>query len=56
MDDATPAPPPELAMLFERLKRATDPLERQRVWDAIVAYQRGHEVRAQPQSTETPQL
>jgi len=54
VDDETPAPPPELAALFEELKRATTPLERQRAWDAIVAYQRRVEVRAQPRGGADP--
>ena len=54
MQDASPPPPPELAMLMERLKRATDPQERQRAWDALVSYQRQHGVRAQPQDSAPP--
>ncbi len=54
MDDAAPPPPPELAKLFEALKRATTPQERQRAWDAIVAYQRQVEVRAQPRGALDP--
>ena len=50
MQDANPPPPPELAMLMERLKRATDPQERQRAWDDLVSYQRQHGVRAQPRT------
>jgi hypothetical protein len=42
-------------MLMERLKRATDPQERQRAWDDIVNYQRQHGVRAQPRESEPPQ-
>ncbi|HLI27988.1 MAG TPA: hypothetical protein VKZ60_13005 [Chloroflexota bacterium] len=41
-------PEPELQALLDALERATDPQERQRAWDALVAYQRAHEVRAQP--------
>jgi hypothetical protein len=54
VDDTAPAPPPELAALFDELKRATTPLDRQRAWDAIVAYQRRAEVRAQPRGAEDP--
>ena len=54
MDDTAPAPSPELAALFDDLKRATTSLERQRAWDAIVAYQRHLEVRAQPRGAEDP--
>ena len=43
-------------MLMERLKRATDPQERQRAWDDLVNYQRQHGVRAQPQDTAPPQV
>ena len=56
MQDANPPPPPELAMLMERLKRATDPQERQRAWDDLVSYQRQHGVRAQPKDSAPPQV
>ena len=55
MDDA-PAPPPELAMLMERLRRAETAAERQAAYDAIVAYQRRTGVRANPSDPEPPQV
>ncbi|MBX5491988.1 MAG: hypothetical protein IRZ14_12620 [Chloroflexi bacterium] len=42
------APSAELQALLEALDRATTPEERQRAWNALVAYQRAREVRAQP--------
>ena len=56
MDDAAPPPPPELAELLAAMDRATGPEERQRAWDALVAYQRRVGVRAQPRETDTPQV
>jgi hypothetical protein len=44
--------PAELRALQEALDRATTPEERQRAWDALVAYQRQREVRAQPENAE----
>ena len=47
-----PTSPPELKALMEALDRATDPIERQRAWDALVNYQREHGTRAQPRGAE----
>jgi hypothetical protein len=41
-------PEPELQALLDALERATDPQERQRAWNALVAYQRAREPRARP--------
>ena len=49
--EATPPPPPELRALLEALDRAEGAEARQRAWDALVEYQRQHEVRAQPQQS-----
>ena len=48
-------PPPELQALLEALDRAEGAEARQRAWDALVAYQRQHEVRAQPKNAELPE-
>jgi hypothetical protein len=56
VQDTNPPPPPELARLMERLRRATDPRERQQAWDDIVNYQRQHGVRAQPRESDPPQV
>jgi hypothetical protein len=45
--DSTPQSP-ELEALLEALERAEDPEVRQRVWNALVQYQREHGIRAQP--------
>jgi hypothetical protein len=54
MDEPTRPPPRDLAALLENLKRAVTPEERQRAWDALVAFQREAEVRAQPRGAEDP--
>jgi hypothetical protein len=41
-------PSPELKALLEAVERAEEPEARQRAWDALVEYQRQHELRAQP--------
>lgn len=46
-------PTPELRALLEALDRARDPTERQQAWNALVAYQRAHEPRAQPREAES---
>ena len=44
-------PPPELRALMEALDRADGVEARQQAWNALVEYQRQHEIRAQPKQT-----
>ncbi len=52
MDEPIRPPPRDLSALLDNLKRAVTPEERQRAWDALVAFQRDAEVRAQPRGAE----
>ena len=54
MDEPIRPPSRDVSVLLENLKRAVTPEERQRAWDALVAFQRDAEVRAQPRGAEDP--
>ena len=54
MDESIRPPPRDVSALLDDLKRAVTPEERQRAWDALVAFQREAEVRAQPRGAEDP--
>ena len=55
MENTSP-PSPQLKALLDAVNRAEGAEARQRAWNALVEYQRQHEVRAQPSETQPPQV